>query len=144
MILTNQIKAMSAVMLLGCFTGCGGVPAGPQVYPVTGVVLRDGTPLADANVEFLPQRGRPSAGTTDREGKFVLEYMRGSRGALPGPHKIRIVERFKGAMADSGTAISPVPPEPKSYELKTPAEVTTKKNSFVIDLTAGTASSSSS
>lgn len=124
--------------------GCGG-PEGPLVYPVAGVVLRDGAPLANANVEFLPDKGRPSAATTDKDGKFVLEYIQGKRGALKGSHKIRIVEKFMGASADGASTVDPAtpPPEPKSYDLPTPAQVNATTNKFTIDVTAGTATSSS-
>jgi hypothetical protein len=124
--------------------GCGGAED-PAVYPVTGVILRDGQPLVDANVEFLPDKGRPSAGSTDKEGKFVLEYIKGTRGALKGSHKIRVVERFQGANPESPTTFDPnnPPAEPKSYDLPQPAQVNASSNKFVIDVTAGTATSSS-
>lgn len=124
--------------------GCGG-PNGPTVYPVSGVVLRDGKPLPDVNVEFLPEKGRPSFATTDDDGKFVLEYMAGQPGALNGPHKIRIVEQFQGASADGDSPVptTPViPPEPKSYELLQPTQVNTKTNKFTIDVATGTATPS--
>lgn len=119
--------------------GCGG-QTGPAIYPVSGVVLRDGAPLADANIEFMPDKGRPSAGTTDGNGKFVLEYIQGQRGALKGPHKVRVVERFQGARADAAGPAAPIAPqEPKSYDLTQPAQVNATANKFVIDVTAGTA-----
>lgn len=118
---------------------------GPAVYPVTGVVLRDGAPLADVNVEFLPEKGRPSAATTDKEGKFVLEYIQGTRGAVKGAHKIRVMEKFQGGTADGAAFDAPAaaPAEPKTYDLPQPAQVNATKNSFVIDVTAGTANASS-
>jgi hypothetical protein len=124
--------------LLGA-VGCGG-STGPAIYPVTGVVLRDGSPLADVSVEFVPDKGRPSAATTDKDGKFVLEYLEGSRGALKGNHKVRVVERFRGASPESPVPVDQFnpPPEPKSYDLPSPAQVHAKSNSFVIDVTAGT------
>jgi hypothetical protein len=123
--------------------GCGGTE-GPPVYPVAGVVLRDGAPLANANIEFLPEKGRPSGGTTDQDGKFVLEYMQGKRGALKGTHKVRVVEKFMGATADGPSTVDPAapPPEPKSYDLPAPAQVNAKTNTFTIDVTAGTATAS--
>jgi hypothetical protein len=133
-----------AAACLFAVMGCGGAE-GPAVYPVTGVILRDGVPLADANVEFLPDKGRPSSGSTDKDGKFVLEYFKGTRGALKGAHKIRVVERFQGANPESPATVAPSgpPPEPKSYDLPQPAQVNASKNKFVIDVSAGTATSSS-
>jgi hypothetical protein len=140
----RTIAGPLAATCLFAVIGCGGAE-GPAVYPVTGVILRDGQPLADANVEFLPDNGRPSAGSTDKEGKFVLEYIKGTRGALKGSHKIRVVERFQGANPESPTTFDPnsPPPEPKSYDLPQPAQVNATTNKFVIDVTAGTATSSS-
>jgi hypothetical protein len=124
-------------------TGCGG-PAGPAVYPVSGVVLRNGQPLPDVNVEFMPEKGRPSAATTDEDGKFVLEYIEGTQGALAGNHKIRVMEQFMGSTADGPSpARAYIPPEPKSYDLPKPAQVNATKNMFTIDVTAGTATPSS-
>lgn len=143
---TNRfnLKWQLAVAGLVAIVGCS-KPEGPAVYPVTGVVLRDGIPLADVNVEFLPDKGRPSAATTDKEGKFVLEYIQGTRGAVKGAHKIRVVEKFQGATADGAAFDAPATPptEPKTYELPQPAQVNATKNSFVIDVTAGTANASS-
>jgi len=136
----GRLAAIGLVAVVGCSKA-----EGPAVYPVTGVVLRDGAPLADVNVEFLPAGGRPSAATTDKEGKFVLEYIQGTRGAVKGSHKIRVMEKFQGATADGAVFDTPAAPpaEPKTYELPQPAQVNATKNSFVIDVTAGTASTSS-
>lgn len=144
-----RLSSASALFSLGAvvsltLVGCGGSD-GPAVYPVTGVVLRSGAPLANASIEFLPEKGRPSAAITDKDGKFVLEYMQGRRGALKGMHKIRVIEKFAGAdpegpvMADQSSP----PPEPMTYDLPAPAQVDTKSNAFTIDVTAGTATSSS-
>jgi hypothetical protein len=143
LILQSIANCLAATCLLAVI-GCGGAE-GPAVYPVTGVILRDGQPLADANVEFLPDNGRPSAGSTDKDGKFVLEYIKGTRGALKGSHKIRVVERFQGANPESPAAFDPnnPPAEPKSYDLPQPAQINATTNKFVIDVTAGTAISSS-
>lgn len=140
-----NLKSVFVAAGLTAIVGCSKAE-GPAVYPVTGVVLRDGVPLADVNVEFLPDKGRPSAATTDKEGKFVLEYIQGTRGAVKGTHKIRVMEKFQGATADGGVFDAPAaapPAEPKTYELPQPAQVNATKNSFVIDVTAGTANASS-
>ena len=134
-------SSLTAVSLLAVI-GCGGGTDIPAVYPVTGVILRDGVPLADVNVDFLPDNGRPSSGSTDKDGKFVLEYLKGTRGALKGSHKIRVEERFQGADPNAPPMAVP-PPEPKTYNLPQPVQVNATTNKFVIDVTAGTATSSS-
>ena len=56
--------------------GCGG---SPKLYPASGTVKYDGTPLADASILFIPQGGRPSIGATDASGNYTM-----STGGKPG------------------------------------------------------------
>jgi len=44
----------------------------------------------NARVVFRPKSGRPSAGTTDAEGRYEVLYTVDEPGALPGPHTISI------------------------------------------------------
>lgn len=58
---------------------------------VTGTVTLDGQPYANAMLEFSPEAGgRPSKGVTDADGKYELIYIRTTRGAELGQHKIVI------------------------------------------------------
>ncbi len=63
--------------------------------------MQDGKPVANASITFYPASGRPSAGTSDGEGKFELEYTKGKMGAVVGEHTVKI---FTGGM--------PAPPAP--------------------------------
>ncbi|MES2789335.1 MAG: hypothetical protein V4719_06915 [Planctomycetota bacterium] len=129
-----QIAAVGIVAIAGC-----GGPTGPKVYPVSGVVLRNGVPLVDVSVQFRPESGRPSTAATDSSGKFVLEYEQGKRGALKGSHTVLVDEKFQGGTADGVTPTRAVSrTEPKSYRLSTPVQVKEESNSFKIDVTAGT------
>jgi len=77
------------VLLLLIFTGCnkGGVP----IAPVHGRVTLDGRPLASADVSFQPTDAkRASRGRTDADGRYELLYKRGQKGAIVGPHMVRI------------------------------------------------------
>jgi hypothetical protein len=67
--------------------GCGG-DAG--LVDVSGRVTLDGQPLAGAVVEFRPADGRPSAGTTDADGRYALRYTATDAGAVPGEHVVVI------------------------------------------------------
>ncbi len=91
--------------------GCG--DSGPQLAPVTGQVLLDGEPVADAGVLFSPDSPGPAAsGSTDEQGKFSL--MTGSRdGALVSSHRVVIsksethgvstdADGLSGAVVDGG------------------------------------------
>lgn len=66
-----------AAMVLGCGQG------GPAVNQVTGVVMLDGEPVADADVGFSPiepGQGLSAVGKTGADGSFVLN----AQGARPG------------------------------------------------------------
>lgn len=50
----------------------------------------DGSPLANVQVVFSPEGGRPSTGVTDAAGKYKLTYIREIKGAVLGKHSVRI------------------------------------------------------
>ena len=50
----------------------------------------DEKPLAGAIVMFVPPGGRPSASETDSNGKYVLEFSGGRKGAIPGLNRVEI------------------------------------------------------
>src|SRR3954463_11185729 len=74
--------------------GCG---QGLPVAPASGVVLLDGSPLANASITTQPiatnsrNPGPGSFGRTDAEGRFDLELVQPAvRGAIIGEHRVRI------------------------------------------------------
>ncbi|MHC2070886.1 hypothetical protein ACYFX5_25730 [Bremerella sp. T1] len=77
--------SLSLSVLPGCFSGSS-VPVGP----VSGVVTKDGQPLADATVTFFPESGRPSIGMTDESGRYELLFTESVNGAMVGLHKVNI------------------------------------------------------
>jgi len=78
--------------------GCGG-DGRPSLVKVTGTVTLDGQPLEGAIVAFQPitdakaKFQRPSAGTTDASGKFVLGTYAIDDGAPVGKFRVGIVKR---------------------------------------------------
>lgn len=98
------------VLLLGLTAfaaGCGKNSGGPALTPVTGVVMLDGKPLADAKLTFyLTGPAVPgfsaSVGTTDETGKYQLTS-RGKPGAVAGVFKVTI-SRIVSA---NGAAVKP-------------------------------------
>jgi DNA repair photolyase len=50
----------------------------------------DDKPLPNAVVMFVPTGGRPSACETDANGKYVLEFSAGRKGAIPGMNRVEI------------------------------------------------------
>jgi hypothetical protein len=102
--LIPNVKACAGVFGVGflcaLLAGCGDGQS--RLVPVSGIVTRDGKPLARALVEFEPVPGRAgdpsfnpsSAGTTDEEGRFRLDTRFGS-GAVVGEHAVKIWEEVK-------------------------------------------------
>lgn len=84
----------SACVLI-TFAGCGGKPSIPMVK-VSGIVMFDGKPLADAKVNFMvtPDKKKAvvqdSIAVTDANGAFELQGVHGDVGAMPGKHKVVI------------------------------------------------------
>jgi len=77
------------LVLLAAVAGCA--KSGPQIAPVHGRVMLDGKPLNFADVTFQPDDSqRISSGQTGPDGKYELAYKRGQRGAIVGPHTVRI------------------------------------------------------
>ena len=92
-----------AIVLLGCLAipvGCG--KSGPDLGQVTGKVTLNGKPLADASIEFIPEKGRPSMATTDAGGQYELVYTADRPGALPGKHTVRITTGRPGYEGEGG------------------------------------------
>ena len=110
--------------------GCGRGGDGPPLGKVMGVVTLDGSPLPDAQVEFLPQSGRPSMAETGKDGAYRLQYTVDRDGALVGPHTVKIHTAIPGR-ADSAKELLPDRYHSKT-ELK--AEVKAGSNRFDFEL----------
>ncbi len=105
----------ACLMLVG--SGCGG--SKPATAPVSGTVLLDGKPVADASVLFEPTEGGvPARGSTDASGQFSLSTFTRGDGAVPGRHRVAISKMIiEGIKADDfGLEDSSVTPasQPKS------------------------------
>jgi len=85
------------------FAGCG--PGGPEIASVSGRVTMDGKPLANATVVFIPENGRPSGASTDADGKYVLNFSQGRRGAIPGKNMVRVMTIRDPTPGEDGKSI---------------------------------------
>jgi len=79
------IVALAFLQFVGCYRS-----AGPELAPVTGTVTLDGKPLDRATVMFQPASGRPSFGTTDKDGKYAMRYTIERLGVMPGTSTVSI------------------------------------------------------
>lgn len=97
------ITKLLILLALGFQVGCGSSPY--ELATVSGVVRLNGEPLQDATVTFEPRGlgkelvGPGSIGTTDEQGVFELKTFKNERGAVVGPHKVRI-STFKSEFKD--------------------------------------------
>lgn len=116
----NIFFRLMTIFCLTAMSGCGGGEY-PELAQVSGVVTLDGSPLANATVEFQPQAGgRASLGTTDESGFYELFYVAGVTGAVPGTHSVYVY-------VESDVSDEPEPAEDESA----PEEASAIPPSFV-------------
>ena len=131
--------ALLAVAVLVSAVGCFG-PAGPKVGQVEGMVLDNGKPVSNAKVTFYPADGRPSYGSTDSDGHYVLKYSDSIPGAVVGSHDVQIstmsmsAPQPLGGMAPNQVSKTAMPAIPKQYSWPTTVEVTDGMNDLSFDL----------
>jgi hypothetical protein len=101
-------KYLATALSVACLTfmGCGS--GGPELGEVSGTVTKNGEPLPDVLVTFVPvDGGRASTGKTDENGEYSLMY--GTEpGALVGEHQVKVTS------TSSGEAKQAVDPEMSS------------------------------
>jgi hypothetical protein len=78
--------ALLPLILALLAAGCGA--SGPRVVKISGTVSRGGKPVDKLMVNFYPEHGRPSWGSTDAAGHYVLNYEGRGDGAVTGTHKV--------------------------------------------------------
>lgn len=83
----RAIAWISVLLMLGV-AGCKSNE--PKIVPVTGVITRNGRPVANVTIHFRPDKGRPSWGRSDDDGHYTLNYERGRDGAVEGTHKVYV------------------------------------------------------
>jgi len=78
------IAAISVSLIAGCGNGR------PTTVPISGKVRIDGVPLANAQIGFYPDGGRPAFGRTDDFGNYRLSCFQADDGALQGTHRVTV------------------------------------------------------
>ena len=89
----GSLGAFACAALLAS-SGCGDTVI---LTPVEGVVKIDGKPAANISIQFLPDvmkggKGPTSYATSDADGKFKLQTYEGKDGAVPGSHRVVLVD----------------------------------------------------
>lgn len=74
--------------LLALSLGCG--DGGPKIVKVKGKITRNGQPVPNCTVHFVPIKGRPSWGQSNEAGEFTLSYDLQREGAEVGQHRVYV------------------------------------------------------
>lgn len=120
-------RVSTCLWMLLALAGCG---RGLPIAPASGVVLLDGTPLANARITTQPiatdspNPGPGSFGRTDAEGRFELELVNPPmRGAIIGEHRVMI------SPADAEPAVGDVQQNANGFKVfsDVPVKPTTSK-----------------
>jgi hypothetical protein len=138
----QAIVRVAIVVLPVLIVGCGKPGASPT-SKVTGTVTYQGAPLANVNVNFTPDEGRPGTGTTDAQGRYTISTFAPNDGAVPGRHRVTITPGGDSSpMPESAeeAARDPVVPFPVKYARADQSDLTAqveagKANQFDFNLT---------
>jgi hypothetical protein len=109
--------------LMAVAAGCGQSANQPAVAPTAGVVTYNGSPLANAQVVFIPadsSGSRVATGKTDASGAFVMSTFGKDDGAIPGDKLVTVVAQEEVKSAKEGN-------EPGSPGYVAPKELIPKK-----------------
>lgn len=121
------------VLFAMCCLGCS---KGPAVAPVTGIVTQNGEPLVGVMVEFQPDKGAPSYGYTDENGRYEIRYQTDRMGALLGHHYVSVTTPSEKTDPKTDTTVNVPETVPRKYNDPTELEfeVEPGKNEFDIKI----------
>jgi hypothetical protein len=128
------LLVLAPVLALLASGGCSADrrPSGaPKVVRVTGRVLFNGQPLADAHVTFTnPAANRSAYAKTDADGKFALTTFGPRDGAVPGTQlisvsKVEVLNKADPAVDRTTTTTPSIAPERRWFIPSHYADVTT-------------------
>lgn len=130
-------KPAALALLAWTFIGCDSTPATPELHPVSGRVVRDGQPVQDGGLIFVPEGFASNLivnGSVRRDGSFTVNTERtlkdgpaqSSTGAPLGTYKVIYHPASNGAtmgldveIAERVTVIAGV----NEFEVKLPKEM---------------------
>jgi len=137
--MTRFLLALLAPPLIALLSGCAA--SRPAIVPVEGVLLLNGQPVPNAEVQFVPmERGLGAeyiaTGTTDERGRFALVCL-GQAGACACENRVTVTDAELPEAARGGSAAAqsemnryyaaqknrPIPPDYASAA-RTPLAVT--------------------
>jgi len=108
----NYFLSASLLLVLLCFSGCGGEqkPADlPPLHPVVVTVIQDGMPLEGATVLLMPEGTSTrfsSGGVTDKNGVATIKTDAKYPGAPEGRYKVTIKKTVEPSTAPVDNSLS--------------------------------------
>jgi hypothetical protein len=105
-------------LLLAIGVVCGCDSGGPKIVKVSGVLTRNGQPVPNLEVYFMPTSGRPSVAMADAQGRFNLGYTPDQDGAVTGTHTVFVVFNPPQSGAERVAAPADVRPILEKYGTK--------------------------
>jgi hypothetical protein len=93
---SRQLTTATMFAAWAAALGCLGLAAAgcsdgrPERVPVSGTVLIDGQPLKFGSIMFIHPASRPSGGSIDSNGHFVLSCYEEGDGAVLGKHRVKV------------------------------------------------------
>lgn len=117
------------LLLAGCSSLCLASCQKGETVPVSGVLKWQGKPLPRYLITFHPDKGRPSVGVSDDNGRFKMVYTDELNGVVPGKHRVYL--SFVPPTATYDRKLLAPPPEDKLIQAKYGPRNTQK----VIDVT---------
>jgi hypothetical protein len=90
---------MVAMLALSGLVGCGGSDEDNiKLVRVTGLITKNGKPMANANVSFVPLAGNkdttPGVDQAGPEGNYMIKF-KGRTGVAPGKYKVTVTPSFE-------------------------------------------------
>jgi len=116
----RQLLSVVVVLFSCIYSGCGSKDPGPELTPVTGVVVLNEQPLFNADLFFIPVETTPGVGgqaRTKERGEFNVTYGRGGEGLPTGNYRVAVSYRL---MPDG----TPVPEGDTTPPIESPASET--------------------
>ncbi len=143
--LWSRRTTMDTLLAIGVLIPLAGCNSQTHLVEVEGTVLRDGEPLRDVLVVFLPDPKRGTSGprscaATDERGRFRLTCDDQRRGAVAGWHRVILEDLSYYKLPRNEEPAEPVPPAvsrvPHEYRAAatTPLEIQVTAERPAVDL----------
>ena len=130
------IRALVVPIFILIVSVCG-CNRGPEVVEVNGTVTYQGQPVQNLYLNFKPEKGRPSWGITDKEGKYWLHYSKAQDGARTGKHTVWVQFRPRSPgeeLLAGGKSLLPAILEKYGKEETTPLKFEITEDGQVVDI----------